>query len=342
MKKYLKNFLFKFILVIMIICLIILVLYITYFFYVNKSYKSYEKNINKIVSTVQKINSDIYELYDNNTYDTKKVSEILSSKINSLTNTKNKLNGLNPAQKYQNSFEYLSNGLSYNIKLYKYTYDLINSLSDDADDKIENYIDAINNSKDNCIINYTNFSKLNDSLSVTLPKQTLNLIDNSINYSYFKVKEQKNKEIVHSQLLDFEENINNYLSQFTSISNDYSVYLETIRNNDKSMSYDDLLDLVSADLTEIAKLKQNYYNLTIPKQCVDLYNSFKRVLDDYEAYGESFKYTLNIEKVKFNNDNLDNDSLNSMYKNTKDKFLKFQDSYDSFMDSYKSFKKDLN
>ncbi|WP_035292419.1 hypothetical protein [Clostridium sp. KNHs214] len=317
-----------------IIAIITLVFFATYYFSINKSFNGYESNIDTIVNSINKVNSDIEKLNTNDKFDPKTISESLWGKTKLLNDIKNKLNNITPPAKYKDSYNYLMKGLNQNISTYNY---LINLLKAPTNSNYQKNIDNIKYSYRECEKYYSSFTMKN--ITLNRPKSVENLINTSINYTYEEFKKYRDKEISQNQITDFSEKIDTVYTNFSKIKKDYFNLVPEARVN--KINYDDLLGKIDVDLSEIKKISKDLYAISIPERQAGIYNSLKTLLNDYQDYLENFKYTVSIEQIKIKNDNVDMESLNSLYNTSNAKLANVNIDIENFTNLYKELKKSL-
>ncbi|WP_373897507.1 hypothetical protein ACER0A_012455 [Haloimpatiens sp. FM7315] len=329
-----KSKLLKFSILLGILTIIMLVFFSTYYFSINNSFKNYENNINSVVSSINKINDNIGSLYSTSEDTTKILLDSLPSKVNLLNNIKHKLNTINPSAKYKKSYEYLYKGLDNNILTYNH---LINLLKEPLNKDYEKNINKLNDSFDSCQKYYTLFSTKNSA--ILLPNNLKNIIIHSTNYVYDYMRKERDKEISKNQIIEFYNKIDEVYSQFNSLKTDYLVQLKNPREDHKL--YDSLDSKLDKDLEKAKNLKKMLYEISIPEDKMNIYNSLKNLLYSYDNYIQSFKYTVSIEKIKTSNKAVKVEELDALYIDANNKLSEVDMYYDSFVKLYNEFKKSI-
>lgn len=334
MNKKVKKIPMKTLMPLIVAGVLIIVFFGTYYFYINKSSKGYEKNMKTIVNSINKLNHNVETFYSQNQFNPKNMSDEIWINVKQLNNLKNKLESIEVPHRNKTSYNHLYKGLSSNISMYNYIIVLLNDPTNKNSTKT---IDNIKSSYKTCKQSYSLFST--NKISINISKTIHDLINQCINYSYDEFKNHRDSEISQNQLLEFSNKIEMTFKKFSTIKKDYFSLLNKTRSNE--VTYDELSEIVNKDLESLKKLNRDLYSLSIPEKQINLYNSLKSLLNDYEEYAENFKYTLSIEKLKTKNNETNIENLNSLYNVANTKLSNVNIDYDNFSSLYEEFKKSI-
>lgn len=307
-----------------------------YSYVMNDSYSDYETKVNKSITAINKANSGTAILIKSSTIDTEKTPQGLSAIINGLQTQKDAVSALTPTDKYKSPNASLIQGITSNMGFYS---QLSSVLKNPNSSDIATSLDNLSRLKSDTVNFYKEASV--NRLQVSLTSDTNKFMDNSIAYVNQLVKLQKNQEITSSQLTDFIKAMDDSFKNFQSIKTDYKAEVLNIRAG--LGSYDALINEISDNKNKLANLKVDLAKASIPSKTgkynpLDIFNSLKGSLDDYDSYLDAFTYALANEKAQASNGKIDNDAMAKLYTTADSKMSKVVTDYNSFVQSYNNFK----
>lgn len=312
-----------------IIAIVFLAFFIIYSLFNLNKYNSDEKAILMITSEITKTNKKSGSL-NSKALDSKQTGNDLKKISASLTKDAEKLSKLNLHDKYKTLIMNLKNGMKNNILLYKQLEACANN--PDATD-IENSMTALNTYRDLSNKYYSKITIKNEKFS--LPDTTLKFVDTFQTYFSTRRRNKLDKNFQLSISNDFDNTMDNICTQFNLIRTDFSDYAAKTRK--KLITYDYAFDKINKNDAEFVNLKNNFQNISVPSNRIDIYKSFYSVLNDYNSYINYFISALNYEGNLKNND-LSASDINDLYKQSKEAFKKTSKDYNSFEKKYISEK----
>lgn len=304
----------------------------SYYIFISKSNTSYEKSVSSQINKINGINKSVGVYINAQGIDTSKIMKEMPANIDSLISLKEKLQEVNPTDKFKKNHNSLLEGISSNILIYK---QVIAALNNPQGKDIPQAMDALMKYKDDCT-NYYSLVGLK-SIEVTLPTETLNLINGVYSYLNEMSRIQRDLDVKNAQAQEFTDAIDKLNTQFTSIKTDLNTQMVKVRNG--SESYDDVLSFINKNNDDLSNIKSSV-NITIPstnaRTCL---NAFIKVLDDYNSYLQSFKYSLQTEKIQADNsDALSPEDITAIYSQANSRYNDVNKDYDLFLKAYNTFK----
>jgi hypothetical protein len=186
--------------------------------------------------------------------------------------------------------------------------------------------------KDQALENYSLVNIKN--IKVGLTDNGLKLVDYTSNFVYEKVKLNRDKEITQKQNLEFINSLDGLISRFSPINQNLS--LEMSKERGENGNKDNVIDLADKNRDELASIQQEFSVLTVPSKAVNCYKLFKKVLEDFDGYLESFDYSAKNEKLL--GSNITPEKLNEIYLETDSKYNEIVKGYSDFLKSYSEFR----
>lgn len=309
--------------------IIFLTIFIVYSLFNLNKYNADEKAIVIITSEITKTNEKLESL-NSKELDSKQTGKDIKKISDSLTTEADKLAKLNLHDKYKTLVINLKNGIKNNILLYKQLEACANN--PDAPD-IQSSMTSLNTYKDLSTKYYSKITIKNKKFS--LPATTLKFVDTF--ETYFSIRKRNNidKNFQLSISNDFDNTMDNICTQFNLIRTDFSDY--AMKTRKKLITYDYAFDKINKNDAEFVNLKNNFQNVSVPSNRIDIYKSFYLVLNDYNSYINYFISALNYEENLKTND-LSSSDINDLYKQSKDAFKKTSKDYTDFEKKYISEK----
>lgn len=304
----------------------------TYYFLIDRTSNGYEASIKDLSEKINTTNKSVssFNKEDQSAVDPDKARKGLEEKIQVLNDSKTKLQGLVPTDKYKNEHEALINGLNNNILIYRQiSAFLANVNGNDIEASGEN----LKKYKDDCVKYYTTASS-STLLKISLPKESLTFIDNTLKYINEVAAVQKEKEITKSQNTEFVNNIDDILSNFNGIKADLSTQVSSARGSGGNL--DSIITLANRYRDDLSYLKQQLSNLSVPSEALSTYNLLKNTFEDYDLYLQSIVFAVNNEKLLGASSSPD--KLKELYSSSDTKFSEVIKDYDSFLKKYTDFK----
>ena len=327
----------KYIVGILGICVMFVgVFWACYTYIMNDSYSDYETKASKSITAINKSNIGAAVLIKSSTIDPEKSKKGLSAIINGLQTQKDFLSTLTPMDKYKSPNASLLQGVTSNMGFYT---QLASVLNNPNGSDIAASLDNLTRLKNDTMKFYKEASAY--KLQIALNSDANKFMDNSIAYVNQLVKLQKNQEITNSQLNDFIKGMDDNFKKFQDIKTDYKAGVLNIRAG--LGSYDALINEISDNKNKLANLKVNLATLSIPSKTgkynpLDLFNSLKGAMDDYDAYLDAFTYSLANEKAQASTGNIDSDAMAKLYTTADTKMNKVVTDYNDFVQAYNNFK----
>ena len=287
---------------------IFLLVFIFFNLFTLNEYNKSKKQLGTYISNIYKINTNVASINTGQTIDIEKAKDKLPFVINSLIKVNKELENYKGDSRYQVTFNSLKSGLDNNILMYKQLLSIANNPeSTDINSSIKNVVKY----KDICN-NYYSAIKSGDRY-FGLPKASTILIDNSCNYVSNSIKMKKDNDILNTQNMEFQNNLNDILEKFNSVKTDLSYYANSARKN--TISYDSAIAKVQNNKDSFNAVMQQFSQINVPADQIKLYISFKNVLDDYNAYIDSFSSALTKEKASPKSQD-----FSSLYKDANNKY----------------------
>lgn len=309
--------------------IIFLTIFIVYSLFNLNKYNSDEKAIVMITSEITKANEKSGSL-NSKELDSKQTGKDIKKISDSLTKEADKLSKLNVHDKYKALVINLKNGIKNNILLYKQLEACTNN--PDAPD-IEASMASLNTYRNLSAKYYSKITIKNKKF--TLPDTTLKFVDNFQNFFSIRKSNKIDKNFQLSLSNDFDNTMDNICNQFNLIRTDFSDYANKARK--KSITYDYAFDKINKNDSEFVNLKNNFQNISVPSNRIDIYKNFVLVLNDYTSYINYFVSALNSEENLKNND-LSSSDIDDLYKQSKNAFKKTSKDYNNFEKKYISEK----
>lgn len=332
-KKNKTNKLVIFILQILVFVLLIGgAFFATYYMFVGNNSNTYERNIKQLVTKINTVNDSVGTYNKGQALDPeklKKARENMPQYIKDLSGIKDKLQVIATTEEYKKDQDNLAGGLEKNILIYRQIEAIIRDPEGkdiaDAADNLEKY-------KEECIDFYSQIST--KSMQTSLSSDCVLFIDNTLKYAREIAALGKEKEIKLSQNSEFVESIDSLVSRFLPINIDFSVQLTKERKEGGNL--DNVINLARKNNNELDYIKQEYSNLAVPENAVPCYNAFGKILNSYEAYIESFTYSVQNEKLLATD--ASTEARNGLYTASNSKFKSVSKNYSDFLKVYTEFK----
>lgn len=309
--------------------LIVLTVFIIAFgiFMLNK-YNVYKNQLNSFVSSINEINENACSIISGHTINSKTALNILPKTINSLSKVENDISTSKVNDKNKYALKNLKNGIYYNILMYKQLLSLIkNPYASDASISIKNLYKY----KNSCNSYYENIKSKDDYFA--LPYKNTIVIHNSENLISNLIIASKENEILNTQNMEFQNELQNILSSFKKAKCDLSYYAKSARSN--KISYASATSKTNETANKLIDVQQQFAQISVPKNNLKIYNMFKTVLDDYDSYLKSFQKALNSEKSSaYSEDEID---YSSLYKDSDKKLSTMNKDFNMLLKNYNKF-----
>ena len=302
--------------IILFSCVILFFMFILIFicfdFYILSNYNKCKNTIRTYITQINEINTATATatITNGQTIDTKSGKIVLPKTITSLSKLNDEIKNYSAKDKYESTFNYLNEGLNFNVLMYKQLLAIINN--PDSPD-ISTSINNVRKYKNSCNSYYNNIKSKDSAFS--LPKCNDTLVNNASNMVSSFIKTKKENTILNTENLEFDNNLQDIISKFKTIKCNFYYYAECARKN--TMSYNDVINKITKNQDNFNDLKEQLSGITIPENKVSVYSSLKKVLDDYNSYINSFLTAINKEK-KQSSDNISKD-FSTLYKNANSK-----------------------
>lgn len=290
-------------------------------------YNKSKNQLNTYIKNINIVNSQTTSINEGQTIDIEKAKDKLPSIINSLIKINKDLENYDADSKYKSTFSSLESGLDNNILMYKQLLSIFNNLeSNDINDSIQNFI----NYKNNCT-KYYGYIKSNHKF-FSLPKDSTMFINNSYSYILNFMRVKNDKDILNTQNMEFQNNINDILTKFNSTKINLYYYAESARKN--SISYDNALIKVQNNKDNFNNVLEQFSQINVPQNQIEVYRSLNKVLNDYNSYVNSFSSALKKERTlsKAKNSSLD---ISDLYKDSNIKYDIMNKDFDTLKINYK-------
>ncbi|MCY6483446.1 hypothetical protein OW763_03620 [Clostridium aestuarii] len=334
MKKLNTKALTKLSLIVAVTLIGIGVFYGTYYFFISKSYTSYEKTIKAEITNINKINGSAYLFTKGQTIDDKKIISDTSSLTSSLNTSKEKLEKLTVPDKYNDDNKNLLLGLKNNISMYKQIAIICKNVESL---KLDESLIDLQKYRDDCM-NYYSLVSIRD-IKMTLPNECLDFINNTTYFTQKQIRTNINTEISASQNRDFLNSFDNLLDKFNSINKNFLLDIKNARKNIDGL--DAVLNSLDTYEDNLDNIKNTLSSLTIPNDATPLYKAFTVVLNDYDEYIQTLKYSVKTEKLTSINGVTDEKSLEKLYETPNEKFKTLNSDYKNLMKIYSEFENNV-
>ena len=310
------------------------VFYGTYYFFISKSYSTYQDKVKTEIANINKVNDESSKFTKGSTIDTQLILDHISKSISELQTSQSKLKTLIITDKYEKDHNNLLLGLDNNIEIYK---EILNIVKNPKNETLSNSISKLQKYRDDCLNYYAVISTKN--LNINLPKESLELINNTISFTQKQVRSNIDEQILISQNQDFLNSLDEMLDQFNKIKKDYMPTVLKARNTIDG--YDDLLSTISSIESILADIKENATGLNVPKDALPLYQAFTQVLSDYDLYIQNLKYAVKTEQLTSVAGVQNNDSLDKLYDPSKSQLKIADETYKKLIKLHNEFQNKL-
>ncbi|QGU96445.1 hypothetical protein GOM49_16260 [Clostridium bovifaecis] len=306
------------------------VFYGTYYFFINKSQSSYSTKVKTEIGSINKINESSYVFTKGQTIDVNKIESSLSDSIASLQTSHSNLKNLVVTSKYSKDHTNLILGLENNILMYK---QILSIVRNPKNPDLANSLVNLQKNRDDCM-NYYALVSIKD-IEITLPNESLEFLNNTVAYTQKQIRQNTDAQIVSSQNHDFLLSFNEISTRFSQIKKDY---MNSVINSRTSLKgFDNLLNELNTTETALAKIKTDLSALAIPKDAVLVYESFGKVLDEYDTYIQNLKYSIKTEQLTSISGLPANESLDKLYNAPKEQIKVVESTYRSFAKLFNEF-----
>ncbi|MCD2347491.1 hypothetical protein [Clostridium guangxiense] len=312
-----------------LLAIVFLTIFIVYSLFNLNKYTSSEKAIVTITDEIKKANEKSASL-NSKELDSKQTGKDIKKISTALTKEASKLSKLSINDKYKTLIFNLKNGIKNNILLYKQLEACANN--PDAPD-IDASMNSLNTYKNLSTKYYSKITINNEKFS--LPDNTLKFIDSFQTYFTIRKRNKTDKNFSLSMSSDFDNTMDAICTQFNLIRTDFSDYATKTRK--KIISYDYAFDKINKNDAEFINLENNFQNLSVPSNRIDIYKDFNLVLNDYVSYINNFISALNYES-NLKDASVSSSDINDIYKEAKDAFKKTTKDYNTFEKKYISEK----
>lgn len=328
----LKNKRFLIPIIILVVTAVLCIVYFTTpFSSIGNSYSSYEKSIENNINNITNANKKIVSIKSEEHINTDIASKELNSVIDSLSKENELLVKLTPSKKYSDVHNDLLHGLNYNILLYKQmTLILKNTAAKDLDDSIAN----LKKYKKEIIDNY-NKVKIK-KLTIALPKESIDVVDNFIFYTEELIKINKQTELLKNQNKDFINKMEGILDSFNDIKTNFSKYLSS---KEKSKSYNDVLTNVNKSMLDLENLMIRFGDVSVPEKAKDITKEFNETLLNYNTYLQNIKNNIKKQKINSSKDNPTITNLDKFNSSDYKDLEAVATTFSTFKENYNKYKK---
>lgn len=265
------------------------VFFIIFDFYVLSKYNRCRNEISTYIKDISKINITASAITDGQTVNTKSAKLILPQTITSLSKLNATIKNHDDYDNYKSTFDCLNEGLNFNILMYKQLLSIINN--PDSPD-ISTSVNNITKYKNSCNKYYLNIKSKDSAFS--LPASINTLVNNTSNMVSSFIRTKKENEIIDNENSEFDNNLQNVLTKFSSIKCNLYYYAECARKS--SISYDSAIAKVTKNQNDFNDLSEHLSEIIVPENRVSIYGALKKVFDDYDLYLKSFINAINKEK----------------------------------------------
>ncbi|MBC8059538.1 MAG: hypothetical protein H7Y18_02620 [Clostridiaceae bacterium] len=327
----------RYMIILSMIFILILGVFISGYAIIMKGYyNSYESKLNIYIKAINKANNSTTAFMKEGTLDTQTAKSNIPNIINTLQKSKDNILLLNPTDKFKFCQAALIQGLTNNINIYAQLLTVLNN--PEATD-LSSSRNNMKTFKDACIGSYS--QACIDKIKISLQKNTVDFIDSSIYYMDQLIKIKNNQGISDSQTTDFIGGVDESFKNFQVIKTDFKSYLYSLRNNNSN--YDDLINKVFKNKTDLSKLKINLTKISVPQESKDhnpihVFDLLKHAMNDYDLYLDSFTYALTNEKVQAALGKIEKDASDKLYIESDMKMSQVNKDYNDFIETYNSFK----
>lgn len=291
-------------------------------------YNKYKKQLTTYATNIYSINSKVMSINNGQTIDIGNAKNKLPNIINSLISINKNLESYTPNSKYKSTFDSLKLGLDNNILMYKQLYSILNNLeSNDINTSMTNVI----NYKNACNKYYGAIKSSHKNFS--LPEASITFINNSSSYVSNFIKIKNNRDIINTQNMEFENSINDIIRKFDLTKTDLSYYSESARKN--SISYDNAIIKVQNNKDNFNNIFQQFSQINVPQNQIELYKSVNQVLSDYNSYVDSFLSSLKKEKAS-SLPKISSDDIDDIYKDSNDKYITMNNDFNKLKNTLKN------
>lgn len=310
------------------------VFYGTYYFFISKSYSTYQDKVKAEIININKVNEESSKFTKGNTINTEKILDDISKSISELQASQTKLKALIITDKYEEEHNNLLAGLDNNIQIYK---EILSIVRDSKSESLSNSIPKLQKYRDDCLNYYALIST--KALNINLPKESLELIGNTVTFAQKQVRLNLDEQILMSQNRDFLNSLDEMLGKFNEIKKDYMPTV--LKARDTINGYDDILNTVASVESTLSEIKDSATNLNVPKDALPVYQAFINLLSDYDLYIQNLKYAIKTEQLTSVAGVPNGDTLNKLYEPSNTQLKLTDDNYRNFIKLHNEFQNRL-
>lgn len=313
----------------------LIVFFGTYYFFIHASEKVYENKIKLEISTINNVNENTSIFTKGQTININSIISNIPNHISRLQTSETNLKEIIVPKKYKKSNNHLLLGVKNNINIYR---NILSISKDPKNPNLNNLLVQLEKNKDNCI-NYYCLVSLK-GIKIMLANESIELINNSITYTKTQIGLNINEEISSSQNIDFLKIFDPMINKFDKIRKDYTLDISKAKNTPNG--YENMFNCIKNVNFTIDQIKSVSSKLSVPEDTIYIYQSFTKLLDDYETYIRNINFLLKSEQLTPISNFSDDDSINKLYISSEKEIKIIDNNYKEFMKIYNNFKKKYN
>lgn len=269
------------------------IFFITYKFFTYTSYKNFKSSIATEINSIQEINSSTESLkdYSKNLLVDDAKSQLPSIR-NNLLGVYTNIENISPPNEFIKSYNYLLEGLDFNIKIIKEAIFIVNN---PKSSNLEISLESLTNYKSKSSKAYllSDFENLN----IFLPKEFNEFIDSLYSFTETSISNNKAELLLKEERNKYIVSIEDLFSSFKVIYNKHDSY-----NADKTDSkfnikkHESLISSVEEDRASLVELIDILKTINPPEDGIAINNSLDALFISYDSYLQSYYDALTTEK----------------------------------------------
>lgn len=314
----------------------VMVFVVTYAYTINGTDASYKKNIKTYIDNINVINNNTANFLSGQTINANKTKAGINNQTKKLQDVQNKVSSMSSADRYKSINKNLSDGIDANINFYDKLSTILNNPESSDIETSFNSLKKLNSD----MIGF--YSEINiDTVKINLDGKFKNFINASISYTEQLVKLKKNNDIVQNENNEFANKVQSIVTSFNKINENYKAL--SVNAGATNGGYDDVITTLTQSKSYLDSIKVDFSNISIPPKIntrdpIAVYNSLKKLLDDYGTYIDTITFCTANEKAQSASGQLDSSSESNLYSDSDLKYNTVTSDYSSLVQAFKSFK----
>lgn len=281
--------------------------------------------LNNFINEINLCNETLKNAINDQSIETNDAVEILTSGILKLDSIKDNVDSTEMHDNIVDLKSSFKRTLDYNISLYEISLSI---LKDPKSKELSNKHTALSSTLEL-------FSECSNNLELlgiqyNLNKNSKTFFLNIKNYSNALIKLNRDSDIVSMQKRDFLMEIENCISSLDSIKQDLKPAIDKVKSDGRSLTV--IIDDINSKKSLLESIKKNISLLSIPQDAKSLFASLNENINSYSIY------IFSLEKAVALNSTTDDNSSDSLYKDSYDKYKDFLTTFSRLKEQVISYK----